>query len=214
MPGPCHHCAYGHSQAARGWAGTHPPSPETCCQTPRCLGSTCLSGRPVPWSALSQPGIKSATISRGKVRTVAFGGFLRRPCNLRGVMRGRWVERSEPSVSLLRTIEVGLPCPCVAVAGLRRRQLDIPSKDCLNSVGIAQTESLPAIIVVSMFGTSGICSPHGLKPDCILAWSIFVFIPQKSDSRSDFPRTGLSNKSRISPDDGSAAIVASSRGRP
>ncbi len=145
---------------------------------------------------------------------VAFGECLRRPCNLRGVMRGRWVERSERSVSLLRTIEVGLPCPSIAVAELRVRQLDIPAKDCLNFVGIAHIQISPATIVVSISGTSWICSPQELELVCILAWSIFVFIPQKSDSRSDFPRAGLSDKSRISPDDGSAATEAPGRGRP
>ncbi len=157
-----------------------------------------------------------------------FGECLRRPRRLRGVMRGRWVERSESSDSLLRRIAVGQPFPFVSAAELMGKLLAPPTGACLNIAGIVHGEShmdcrlreaKPTAnrknsstgAALSIFGTSRMRGQHELELDCILAWSISVFIPQKSDSKSDSALIALCDKSRISADDGRPSVGGSCR---
>ncbi len=160
-----------------------------------------------------------------------FGECLRPPCRVRGVMRGRWMERSEPSVSLLRIIEVGHTGPSVPVTELVGRLFDTSTEDGLNLVGIGQGEPhLDGLVreskqtvnrkisspktALSIFGTSQMRDQHELEFDCILAWSLSVFIHQRSDSWSDLSRTVWSDKGRISTDRGPSARENLVRGGP
>ncbi len=167
--------------------------------------------------ALCHHGTKSATISTRKVRMETFGEGLRRPRSLRGFMRGRWIERSEPSVSLLRSIALGQPCPSVLATELTAKLLALPMKFCLNIAGIVHGEShmhcrlrepkptdnrkiSSARTALSIFGTSQMRDQHKLELDCILAWSSPGFICQRSDFRSDFSPAAASDKGRIAAD--------------
>ncbi len=139
------------------------------------------------------------------------------------------MERSEPSVSLLRSIEAGQRYPsAVPISEWTVNLRDMPANDNLGFVGLAHGTSrldplLPvwkraadtkiscSKIALSILGTSRTCDQHVREVDCILACPRSVFIHQRLDFRSDLSRSALSDKGRISADHGPPAFKDLSR---